>query len=157
MTNIFSAAARPQSGLVVVIQRIIATLDCIPLGFVALAARVFPAALFWQSGATKIAGWHLKPSAVALFQNPLDALWVVVLFVVIQQLEGHIVAPQIFSHALRINPVLVIVALLFGYAIYGIVGALMALPVAAVIRETLIYLRRHVVLEPWRAQPPPPT
>jgi predicted PurR-regulated permease PerM len=53
--------------------------------------------------------------------------------------------------------VLVIVALLFGYAIYGIVGALLALPVAAVIRETLIYLRRHVVLEPWRAQAPPPT
>jgi predicted PurR-regulated permease PerM len=99
----------------------------------------------------------IPPVAVALFQNPLDALWVVLLFIVIQQLEGHIVAPQIFSHALRINPLLVIVALLFGDAIYGIVGALMALPVAAVIRETLIYLRRHVVLEPWRAQAPPPT
>ena len=99
----------------------------------------------------------IPPVAVALFQNPLDALWVVLLFIVIQQLEGHIVAPQIFSHALRINPLLVIIALLFGYAIYGIIGALMALPVAAVIRETLIYLRRHVVLEPWRAQAPPPT
>jgi predicted PurR-regulated permease PerM len=84
----------------------------------------------------------IPPVLVALFENPL---------------EGHIVAPQIFSHALRINPVLVIVALLFGDAIYGIVGALMALPVAAVIRETIIYLRRHVVLEPWRAQAPPPT
>jgi putative oxidoreductase len=69
MTNIFSAAGRSQSGLVVVIQRVIAALDCIPLGFIALAARVFPAALFWQSGATKVAGWHLKPSAIALFQN----------------------------------------------------------------------------------------
>jgi predicted PurR-regulated permease PerM len=98
----------------------------------------------------------IPPVAVALFENPLVALWVVLLFVVIQQLEGHIVAPQIFSHALRINPLLVIVALLFGYAIYGIVGALMALPVAAVIRETLIYLRRHVVLEPWRPRSPPP-
>jgi putative oxidoreductase len=36
---------------------------------IALAARVFPAAIFWQSGQTKIAGWHLKPSAIALFQN----------------------------------------------------------------------------------------
>ena len=99
----------------------------------------------------------IPPVAVALFENPLVALWVVILFIVLQQLEGHIVAPQIFSHALRINPLLVIVALLFGDAIYGIIGALMALPVAAVIRETLIYLRRHVVLEPWRAQAPPPT
>ena len=99
----------------------------------------------------------IPPVVVALFENPLTALWVVLLFVALQQLEGHIVAPQIFGHALRINPLLVIIALLFGDAIYGIVGALMALPVAAVIRETVLYLRRHVVLEPWRPQPPPPT
>ena len=48
-----------------------------------------------------------------------------------------------------------ILALLFGDAIYGIVGALVALPVAAVLRETILYLRRHVVLEPWRARGPP--
>ena len=98
----------------------------------------------------------IPPIVVALFHNPLTALWVVLLFIVLQQLEGHVVAPQIFSHALRINPLLVIIALLFGDAIYGIIGALMALPVAAVIRETVIYLRRHVVLEPWRTQAPPP-
>jgi putative oxidoreductase len=51
------------------IQRAIAAMDRIPYWFVALAARVFPAAVFWQAGETKIAGWHLKPSAVALFQN----------------------------------------------------------------------------------------
>ena len=92
--------------------------------------------------------------AVALFQNPLSAVWVTLLFVGLQQLEGHIVAPQIFSHALRINPILVILALLFGDAIYGLVGALVALPVAAVVRETVTYLRRHVILEPWHAAPP---
>jgi predicted PurR-regulated permease PerM len=99
----------------------------------------------------------IPPVVIALFENPLTALWVVLLFIVLQQLEGHVVAPQIFSHALRINPVLVIVALLFGDSIYGVIGALMALPVAAVIRETILYLRRHVVLEPWRTQAPPPT
>ncbi|HLW95201.1 MAG TPA: AI-2E family transporter [Solirubrobacteraceae bacterium] len=99
----------------------------------------------------------IPPVVVALFENPLTALWVVLLFIALQQLEGHIVAPQIFGHALRINPLLVIIALLFGDAIYGIIGALMALPVAAVLRETILYLRRHVVLEPWRPQPPPPT
>ena len=97
----------------------------------------------------------IPPIAVALFENPLTAVWVVLLFIAIQQAEGHVIAPQIFGHLLRINPLLVIIALLFGDAIYGIVGALMALPVAAVVRETILYLRRHVVLEPWRAQPPP--
>jgi predicted PurR-regulated permease PerM len=98
----------------------------------------------------------IPPVAVALFENPLSAVWVVILFVAIQQLEGHIVAPQIFSHALRINPLLVILALLFGDAIYGLVGALVALPVAAVLRETILYLRRHVVLEPWHVPRGPP-
>jgi putative oxidoreductase len=52
-----------------VIQQAIAALDRIPHWFIALAARIFPAAVFWQSGETKVAGWHLKPSAVALFEN----------------------------------------------------------------------------------------
>ncbi len=69
MTNIFSAAAHSESGLAGIIQRAIAAMDCIPYWFIALAARVFPAALFWHSGETKVAGWHLKPSAIALFQN----------------------------------------------------------------------------------------
>jgi len=69
MTNIFPAAAQSESGLVGIIQRVIAALDRIPHWFIALAARVFPAAVFWQSGATKVAGWHLKLSAIALFQN----------------------------------------------------------------------------------------
>ena len=51
------------------VQRLLATLNRIPYWFIALCARVFPAAVFWQSGQTKVAGFHLKPSAVALFQN----------------------------------------------------------------------------------------
>jgi putative oxidoreductase len=51
------------------VQRLLATLGRIPYWFIALCARIFPAAVFWQSGQTKVAGFHLKPSAVALFQN----------------------------------------------------------------------------------------
>jgi predicted PurR-regulated permease PerM len=86
---------------------------------------------------------------VALFQNPISAVWLILLFVALQQLEGHVVAPQVFGISLRINPVLIILALLIGYQIYGIVGALVALPVSAVVRQTVVYLRRHLVLEPW--------
>ncbi len=86
---------------------------------------------------------------VALFNDPISALWVLLLFVALQQLEGHIVAPQVFRLSLRINPILIILGLLIGYQLYGIAGALVALPVAAVIRETIIYLRRHLVLESW--------
>ncbi|HEU0104381.1 MAG TPA: AI-2E family transporter [Mycobacteriales bacterium] len=87
---------------------------------------------------------------VALFQGePLTALWLALLFLVLQQIEGHIVAPQIFSHSLRINPLVVIAVLLIGGHLEGIVGAIVALPIAAITRETYLYLRRHLVLEPW--------
>ncbi|TMK38471.1 MAG: AI-2E family transporter [Actinobacteria bacterium] len=98
----------------------------------------------------------VPPITVALFQDPVTALWVLLLFLALQQLEGHVVAPQVLGHALRINPLMVIFALTVGGAIYGLVGALIALPVAAVLRETAIYLRRHVVFESWGAKPPTP-
>ncbi len=89
------------------------------------------------------------PVVVALLTNPISALWVALLFVGLQQLEGHVVAPQIFGHTLRINPLLVIFALLLGLQVYGIVGALIALPILSILRETFVYLARHLRLEPW--------
>ncbi len=86
---------------------------------------------------------------VALFTDPIVALWVALLFVGLQQLEGHVVAPQVFGHTLRINPLLVIFALLLGLQLHGIVGALVALPILAILRETVVYLSRHIELEPW--------
>ena len=91
----------------------------------------------------------LPPVLVALVQDPLTAVWVALLFLALQQLEGHVVAPQVFGITLRLNPLLVIFALLLGGEIYGLVGALVALPIAAIVRETVVYLRRHLVFEPW--------
>jgi predicted PurR-regulated permease PerM len=90
---------------------------------------------------------------VALFTDPIVALWVTLLFVGLQQLEGHVVAPQVFGHTLRINPLLVIFALLLGLQLHGVVGALIALPILAILRETVVYLHRHIELEPWDRTP----
>ncbi len=95
----------------------------------------------------------VPPVLVALLTNPISAVWVALLFVGLQQLEGHVVAPQIFGHTLRINPLLVIFALLLGLQLYGVVGALIALPILAVLRETFVYLSRHLTLESWERSP----
>ncbi len=95
----------------------------------------------------------LPPIIVALVTDPISAVWVLLLFVGLQQLEGHVVAPQIFSHTLRINPLLVIFALLLGLQLYGVIGALVALPILSVLRETVVYLSRHLTLEPWERSP----
>jgi predicted PurR-regulated permease PerM len=90
------------------------------------------------------------PVLIAAFSaNPLDAVWLTIMFSVLQQIEGHIVAPTVFSQALRINPLLVIFALLMGGRLYGFAGAFLALPLAAVVRESVAYFREHLVLEPW--------
>jgi predicted PurR-regulated permease PerM len=105
----------------------------------------------------------IPPVLVAAFSDPLTAIWVLLLVVALQQLEGHVVAPQVFGHSLRINPLLVIFALLVGAELYGILGAFISLPIAAVVRETVIYLRRHLVFESWGTgaplleEPPGPT
>jgi len=95
----------------------------------------------------------VPPVLVALFtKGPLGALWVVVLCIGLQQLEGHVVTPQIFGRTLRINPLLVIFSLLVGLEVGGVVGALVSLPILAVVRETVVYLSRHLTLEPWKGQ-----
>ncbi len=94
----------------------------------------------------------IPPVIVALLTDPITAVWVAVLFIGLQQLEGHVVAPQVFGHTLRINPLLVIFALLLGLQLDGVIGALVALPIMAVLRETTVYLSRHLALEPWGRQ-----
>jgi predicted PurR-regulated permease PerM len=94
----------------------------------------------------------------ALSDNPIDAVWLIIAFTVLQQLEGHVVAPNVFGQALRINPILVIFALLMGGQLAGFVGAFIALPIAAILRETIVYFRRHTRFQRWDlpAAPPPP-
>jgi putative heme transporter len=90
------------------------------------------------------------PVLLALFSgDPLDALWLTIAFTGLQQIEGHIVAPTVFSQALRINPLLVIFALLLGGQVYGFIGAFLALPLAAIVRESVDYFRYNLRFERW--------
>src|SRR4051794_27029477 len=98
----------------------------------------------------------LPPLLVALFQDPLTAVWVGIFFTALQQLEGHVVAPYIFGHTLRINPLLVIFALLLGGETYGFLGALIALPMAAMAREPVVSPRPPLALDPGGTTMPLP-
>jgi len=72
--------------------------------------------------------------AVALFTQPLWKFLVVILyFFLIQQIENNILAPKIFGQQAELPPLLVILALLVGAAVYGILGALVAVPIVAVL------------------------
>jgi putative oxidoreductase len=52
-----------------VIDTAIAAMSAIPYSFLALLTRVAIGGVFWQSGQTKVEGWHLAPSAIELFRS----------------------------------------------------------------------------------------
>ncbi len=94
------------------------------------------------------------PVLYALVQHPLSALWVVLLFLGIQQLEGHVVVPKVMGHSLRLHPLLVIFGLLAGGEIYGFPGILVALPLLAAGRAVWEFFSERVDLEEWRPGEP---
>jgi len=69
---------------------------------------------------------------LALLESPLLALKVALLFFVIHQLEGSVIAPKILGESVGLHPVTVIFCLFAGGELLGIIGMLLAVPVAAV-------------------------
>lgn len=73
--------------------------------------------------------------AFGFFQSPTLGVWIILLYIVIQQVENHILSPLILGRTLGINPVVIIIALLVGFNLAGILGMILAVPLATVIVE----------------------
>jgi predicted PurR-regulated permease PerM len=91
----------------------------------------------------------LPAVALALFDHPLTALWVGLAYLAIHQLEGHVVVPRVMGSALKSHPLAVIFGLLAGAEMYGLLGALLALPLLSIGRAVYTFLRARVEFEPW--------
>lgn len=74
---------------------------------------------------------------MTLGQSPFLALLVLILSIVIHQLEGHIIAPQVMKRVVGLNPLVVIISLIIGGKIAGILGVVVAVPLAAAISVLL--------------------
>jgi predicted PurR-regulated permease PerM len=71
---------------------------------------------------------------VALSIDPSKALWVVVATIVIQLLENSILVPRIMKHSMGVNPIIVLLSLIAFGSVFGLAGAILALPLAAIIQ-----------------------
>jgi len=80
---------------------------------------------------------------LALSQSATLGLCTLVFFVAAQQLEGHILVPLLIKKLVGLNPVAVILAMLIGAKLGGILGILLAVPIAAVIDEFFDDLAKH--------------
>ncbi len=74
---------------------------------------------------------------IAFLQDPALGVWVLMLYVIIQQVENHILVPVVLGKSIGLNPVVVVIALLSGAKLGGIVGLVLAVPVAAVVVEII--------------------
>lgn len=66
---------------------------------------------------------------VAFNQSPWLGLWAFFLFMILQQMEGHVIVPLVMRKALGLSPIIIILAMLIGYTTLGILGMIIAIPV----------------------------
>ena len=91
---------------------------------------------------------------VTLFENfPTATIIWAIWAIVYQQIENHLIQPQIQKRTVHVHPFITIVAVLFGATLLGVLGALVAIPVAASIQ---ILVREWVDLRTLTIKPEPP-
>jgi len=98
---------------------------------------------------------------VMLFVNfPVGLIVWIVYAIAYQQIENYVIQPQIQRRAVAVEPLMILVAVLFGSTLFGVPGALLAIPTAAalqiVIREFLDYRREFSAGAPGPAAPADP-
>jgi predicted PurR-regulated permease PerM len=136
---------------------VVAFIDAAGIGLALLILRVpfaLPlAALVFLSSFIPIIGATLSGVVAVLValvtRGPLVALAVLIAVVTVQQLEGHVLQPLIMGRAVAIHPLAVIVAIATGVVLAGIIGALVAVPIVAVLNTGI----RHLIYR--RVEPPP--
>ena len=77
-----------------------------------------------------------------VYNGPWIALWMLVVVLAVQQIEGHILQPLLMGSAVKVHPLAVVLVVAGGAMIAGIPGALFAVPLAAFVNVVAVYLGR---------------
>lgn len=157
--RLFPKKARPaadgagRAGWVTVVnyartQLLVATIDAIGIGLGAFLLGVplaIPIGVLVFLGAFVPIVGAVLTGAVAVFlalvyNGPWIALWMLVVVLGVQQLEGHVLQPLLMGSAVKVHPLAVVLVVAGGAMIAGIPGALFAVPLAAFINVVAVYL-----------------
>jgi predicted PurR-regulated permease PerM len=114
--------------------------------FIALGLWTGFVSQFIPTVGTYLAG--ALPVLVALLNDPVDALVVLGFIVLYQQFENYVLAPKITARTMDLHPAVAFGTVLVGAALFGVVGALVALPAAAAVQAIgSTYVHRHGVID----------
>ena len=157
--RLFPKKARPaadgagRAGWVTVVnyartQLLVATIDAIGIGLGAALLGVplaIPVAVLVFLGAFVPIVGAVVTGTVAVFlalvyNGPWIALWMLVVVLGVQQLEGHVLQPLLMGSAVKVHPLAVVLVVAGGAMIAGIPGALFAVPLAAFVNVVAVYL-----------------
>jgi predicted PurR-regulated permease PerM len=96
------------------------------------------------------------PVLLALISDPFSAVWVIVAFIIIQQIEGNLLQPIVMSRAVDLHPALVVFAILVMGTLFGIVGVFLAVPLVAAVQVLVreLWVQR---MDQIGTDPNPPT
>lgn len=108
--------------------------NAITLGFIIGVTTMLPVVggFIGGIGATLLAG----------LANPLFGALTFVTFVAVQQIETHYLTPRVMSRSVGIDPILIIVGIFIGFSLYGVMGAILSIPVIGAFN---VLLRRFVI------------
>ena len=115
----------------------------VPLAF-ALAVLTFFGGFIPIVGAFAVGALAVLVALVA--QGPMTALFVLILIIAVQQIEGNVLQPFLQGRSMQLHAGIILLAVAVGSTVFGIVGAFLAVPVAAVGAVVLRYLSEQVEL-----------
>ncbi|WP_203581390.1 AI-2E family transporter [Microbacterium hibisci] len=129
-------------------QLLVATIDAVGIGLGAALLGVplaIPVAVLVFLGAFVPIVGAVVTGTVAVFlalvyNGPWIALWMLVVVLGVQQLEGHVLQPLLMGSAVKVHPLAVVLVVAGGAMIAGIPGALFAVPLAAFVNVVAVYL-----------------
>ncbi|MBC1485379.1 AI-2E family transporter [Listeria seeligeri] len=132
-------------------------IDCIVVGIFTFVGYLIigqPYALLFGliAGATNIIPYlgpfiGAAPAViVALFTSPLQALLVIIVVTIVQQLDSNLLSPYIMGKSLSIHPLTIIIILIVAGNLAGIFGMILGVPVYAVVKTVIVNVNRLIKL-----------
>ena len=91
-----------------------------------------------------VVGFVLAGLIGLLDPNPMKSIYGVIALIIIQQFDGWVIIPKIVGESVKLHPVVVLLAVLIGGNLFGIVGMLLGVPIAALIRVLFLWWMRVI-------------
>lgn len=80
----------------------------------------------------------------AYLSSPIKALWITIIFVIIQWVENNVLAPKVLGDTTGIHPLIILLSIIIGGAIFGVMGMVFSVPLVAIIRILIIFIKEKI-------------